>query len=158
VIIELYDNQNKFIASLDSHTKEISFSIHDYSSMMDRASAEWTPYCLQWDFNKLATDQRSRVRFAKFIEVGQDVEYWAGHYGTRFCKEEIVIKSNDPCKDLTKYLKNRRLMELPIHSYFNEGQGLCFWADGVRQSNELYNNLNDFDYSFAYRTKKVMVL
>ena len=67
----------------------------------------------------------------------------------------MIIKSNDPNKDLTKYLKTRRILELPIHTYFNEGQGLKFFSDGVMKSQKLYNNLNDFDYAFPYRTKKV---
>lgn len=125
--------------------------------MMDRATGHWTPHCLSLDFSKIDLDQKNRVRFAKFIEAGQDIEYWAGHFGTRFCREEMIIKSNDSNKDMTKYLKTKRILEIPIHSYFNEGQGMYFFADGVKQTNDFYNNLNDFDYGFAYRTKKVIV-
>ena len=124
--------------------------------MMDEATAEWIPHILSLDFDKMPVDQKARVRYAKFIEVGKDIEYWAGHYGARFCREEMIIKANDPKKDLTKYLKTRRYMELPIHSYFNEGQGMYFYADGIRQTCDFYNNLNDFDYSFGYKTKKVI--
>ena len=124
---------------------------------MDQATAEWVSHCLTIDFSKIPMEIRNRVRYAKFIEAGQDIEYWAGHYGTRFCREEMILKSNDPIKDLTKYLKTRRIMELPIHTYFNEGQGVHYWTDGVAQTKlpKVYNNLNDFDYVFPYRTKKV---
>ena len=127
--------------------------------MLDRATGEWTSHCLSIDFAKMPNEQRNRVRYAKFIEAGQDIEYWAGHYGARFCREEMIIKSNDSEKDMTKYLKTRRIMELPIHTYFNEGQGLHYWTDGLMQVFHplVYNNLNDFDYIFPYRTKKVAV-
>lgn len=126
--------------------------------MLDRATSDWTPHLLQIEFNKMSMEHRNSIRYAKFIEVGQDIEYWAGHYGTRFCREEMILKSNDPNKDMTKYLKTRRIMELPIHTYFNEGQGEKFFADGLPQSKYFYNNLNDFDYVLPYRTKKVFIL
>ena len=44
-----------------------------------------------------------------------------------------------------------------MHTYYNEGQGESLFIDGIRMTNPgtYYNNINEFDYNFDFRTKKV---
>lgn len=37
----------------------------------------------------------------------------------------------DENKDITKFLKAKRICELPIHTYYNESIGKKFFIDGV---------------------------
>lgn len=55
---------------------------------MDQTSADWQTISLEFEFAKLDIEVRKKVRYAKFIEMGKDIEYWGGNYGARL---EIYI-------------------------------------------------------------------
>lgn len=50
---------------------------------MDQASADWQTISLEFEIAQLDIEVRKKVKFAKFIEMGKDIEYWGGNYGSR---------------------------------------------------------------------------
>lgn len=51
---------------------------------MERATDKWQNITLELEIKKLDINVRNNLRFIKFIEMGKDIEYWAGNYGSRF--------------------------------------------------------------------------
>lgn len=53
----------------------------------------------------------------------------------------------------------KRVCELPIHTYLNDGLGDSLFIDGKRQWSDparFYNNYSDFDFNFPYRSMVVL--
>ncbi|CAD8149450.1 unnamed protein product [Paramecium pentaurelia] len=150
--IELYDRNNRCIASIDSFStkvnkREIQFNVDSVNIADDK-----------WREHTLSIKTTDDTQYVKFIEVGKDVEYWAGNYGTQFTGESMVYISYDSNKDLLRMLKPKTYQEFPLQTYFNNAVGEAYYIDGQKNSHYkgYYDNLNDFDYSLCYPTKKII--
>ncbi|CAD8152913.1 unnamed protein product [Paramecium octaurelia] len=150
--IELYDRQNKCIASIDSFStkvnkKEIQFNAENVNVADDK-----------WREHTLSIKTTEDTQYVKFIEVGKDVELWGGNYGTQFTGESMVYISYDSNKDLLRMIKPKTYEEFPLQTYFNNAVGEAYYIDGQKFTHYkgYYDNLNDFDYSLSYPTKKIV--
>lgn len=66
-------------------------------------------------------------------ETGKDLEKWAGHFGTRFKNEQLLLSSYVQEMDLSAMVRKKGVGVLPYHSYFNAGQGTSMFWKGVAQ-------------------------
>ena len=78
----------------------------------------------------------------------------------RFTGELVGLKYYNAEKDLCRLMHVKRIVELPIQRYFNDGVGKFYFLNGVKQKvlfgkkEKYYNNLNEFDCNFGYYYKK----
>lgn len=87
-------------------------------------------------------------------ERGKDVEYWAGHFGTRFAKEKLALTFSEsssktgPSRSLKKILETRKTpVHLPFSTNFNNSMGERFYYNGrVIRDGINYHNYNDCSY------------
>ena len=108
---------------------------------------------LEIDLKQIPENIKKKINFIKVSEIGKNTEYWLGHLCPKFEDELIFATIKSTGKNLLTRLEPRRIKILPIHSFFDEGQGPQYYVDGIKQPNEdglLFNNLNDFDINLSY--------
>ena len=96
--------------------------------------------------------------------MGKDVEYWAGHFGTRFAQEKIIMRfsgaSNSTSSNHIKQILGTRHLpaNLPLSTNFNKSMGDKIFVNGkLVKSGIQYNNLNDADFNISYNNYVVPV-
>ena len=145
VFVQVYDDKGNELAENNSNNSKANKFATD-----------------SWILKKITID-RSQLKSTKIykiwvFEAGKDVEYWAGHFGTRFANEKIILTFSDSNKDKnstnhikqilgTRYLPNI----LPLSTNFNKSMGESIYYQGSKiKSNIKYNNLNNWDFNLSY--------
>jgi hypothetical protein len=59
------------------------FKDPEFKNMIHKGTENWVPYNLDLDFNNVDPAVRSMIRLVKCTELGQDAEFWGGHYGAQ---------------------------------------------------------------------------
>lgn len=68
----------------------------------------------------------------RVLEMGNDVEYWAGHYGTRFKGETVALIVKDGPKNWIAGVEVRAVMlESSFTTFFNKGEGQRWYNIGT---------------------------
>ena len=93
---------------------------------------------------------------------GQDVEYWAGNFGTRFKKERVVlVLVAEVQAPIDIQEEDRRSLQLkfgekaiPItepyfSSFYNSGKGKTYYINGELQFAKCWSHLGEFDWTLG---------
>lgn len=151
--IEFYNEYQQFLGGV--HMKSKAYSKSLMKGEMLQAETDWKEHTIEFSTSRIPEADAQKIRFIRFFEIGKDVEYWAGNYGAQFKSEFISAVKYSQDKDITSYLPPKRVCELPIHTYLNDGLGDSLFIDGKRQWSDparFYNNYSDFDFNFPYRS------
>jgi len=143
--VQIYDAQGKELADHNSTN----------SKAQKKATEDWVLHKIIIKKSDLSSTNAAYIRV---FEMGKDVEYWAGHYGTRFADEKVVLKfvESQPTTGNTNHIKHilgtRQLPNtLPLSTNFNKSMGNKIFIEGKLVKEDIkYNNLNDCDFNLSY--------
>ncbi|CAI2373047.1 unnamed protein product [Moneuplotes crassus] len=140
-----------FVQIYDSNGRELA----DHNSMNSKAQKVATE---DWVFHKVVLTKKDLfgTNASRIIitERGKDVEYWAGHFGTRFAKEKLALTFSEgssetgSTRNIKKILGTRKTpIHLPFSTNFNNSMGDRFYFEGkiIRDKMKFYN-YNDCSY------------
>lgn len=97
--------------------------------------------CAEWKIVKLEIEAED-IAEVTWSELGFDIEYWQGFYGSRFRNTQVVYKQQGNC--LLDNFEERTLVE-PFCTWFSLGQGPRLWSKGGVVFDKTWNSLHDFD-------------
>jgi hypothetical protein len=116
----------------------------------------------EWVLNKVTIKKSdllgTNAAVIRVFEMGKDVEYWAGHFGTKFADEKVTLKfsksgSTDSDTNHIKHILGTRPLPsiLPLCTNFSKSMGSKYFSWGKLLKSEIkYNNLNDCDWNCSY--------
>ncbi|CAG9332590.1 unnamed protein product [Blepharisma stoltei] len=120
VTLEAFDSNGRMIMSATSNERI--------------ASDQWKLISLEIPVHDVAV--------VRWIEQGQDAEYWQGYYGARFKDTNVVVKAAGGSLLDCFYIKK---FTEPINTWFNECQGRKLYSRGRVISENSWNSVRDGD-------------
>lgn len=139
----------------DRHGTELVEYGSNNSKAQKKCTDKWVLHKISFNSNDFKSKDAASI---VIFEAGKDVEYWAGHFGTRFAQEKLIFKFGSSSSNYentnnikhilgTKYIPSN----LPLFTNFNKSMGNKYFINGrVQKSNIKYYNLNDCDLNLSY--------
>lgn len=74
---------------------------------MNQATGEWETHTLEIDFSTVDPKILSSLRYLRIAYMGKDVEYWQGHFGTRFRDQVVTFSGKGGANSILRRIKVR---------------------------------------------------
>lgn len=82
--------------------------------------------------------------------MGQDVEHWAGNFGTRFKYEQLqLVYAADSKPERRIHVEDSAISPQNFSCDFNYGYGNSYYIKGEKCLDHKWSNLAEFDFSLA---------
>jgi len=151
IFVQIYDSTGKELAEFNSRN----------SKAQKTSSENWVHHKVVITQKDLLGTNASKIWI---VERGKDIEYWAGHFGTRFAQEKLALTFSEssvdsgPTKNIKKIFGTRKIPNiLPFATNFNKSMGNKFYLNGhIIKKGIKYNNYNDSTYTPAIFTGQLV--